>query len=47
MTNFNSNVRGRGAETGLEANLFGTYQNDSKRALELALVTANTVQGMN
>ena len=44
VTNFNSNVRGRTPETGLESNLFGTSQQDTQRALELAWNVAQRVQ---
>jgi hypothetical protein len=47
VTNFNSNVRGRSAETGIEANLFGTSQQDSQKALELAVQVAERVRGLN
>jgi len=46
VTNFNSNVRGRQAETGLEANLFGVSGNDSKRALAMAVGVAKVVRTM-
>ncbi len=46
VTNYNSNVRGRQAETGLEANLFGVSGNDSKRALAMAVGVANAVREM-
>ena len=47
VTNYNSNVRGRSAETGLEANLFGTSQEDSRRALVIAVDVAERVGRMN
>jgi hypothetical protein len=47
VTNYNSNVRGRTAETGLEANLFGTSQGDSQRALALAVEVAGRVRTLN
>lgn len=43
VTNYNSNIRGRQADTGLEANLFGTAQQDTQRALRLAVEVAQRV----
>ena len=47
VTNYNSNIRGRSAETGLESNLFGTAQDDTRRALDIAMTTAQTMRLMN
>jgi hypothetical protein len=47
VTNFNSNIRGRSADTGLESNLFGTAQEDTRRALQVAVATSQVLRTMN
>lgn len=46
VTNFNSNVRGRQAITGLEANLFGTAAQNSTDALNLAMAVTERVRAI-
>lgn len=46
VTHFNSNLRGRTPATGVEANLFGTSQADTQRALQLAVDTAGRVRAL-
>jgi hypothetical protein len=48
VTHYNSNVRGRSAETGVEANLFGTANaGGSVEALELSMAVAGQVARMH